>query len=137
RPQEVPAWMRARRLWSSKVKLSSEAGPHELEGTFANRWWGWWMETQPSGRKKKNGELRAAKDVAAGEWEDISKMAGRNGMLMFVGSLLWWVEGAAGANEDGPASAALAEWKTAVNDVTSVLRAAVKRVVGPSKLRPR
>ncbi|KAJ7712640.1 hypothetical protein B0H14DRAFT_3523809 [Mycena olivaceomarginata] len=52
-------------------------------------------------------------------------MAGRNGLLLYVGALLWWGE-AAGEKEK---EALLGEWKVAVLDVVGVLERA-KEAVG-------
>jgi hypothetical protein len=53
-------------------------------------------------------------------------MAGRNGLLLYVGALLWWGEAAAGEKER---EALLGEWKVAVLDVAGVLERA-KEAVG-------
>ncbi|KAF8135297.1 hypothetical protein K438DRAFT_1786924 [Mycena galopus ATCC 62051] len=49
---------------------------------------------------------------------------GRNGVLLYVGGLLWWGEAAAG--ESGRRAELLADWLLAVDDVCGVLDAALK-----------
>jgi hypothetical protein len=56
--------------------------------------------------------------VAIEDWEDLAKMVGCNGVLLYVGALLWWGEAAAGEEN---ASILLAEWKVTVEDVAQVL----------------
>ncbi|KAJ7148594.1 hypothetical protein C8R46DRAFT_1231087 [Mycena filopes] len=125
RPKEVGVFMGNARKWGTVVKLLSDPGPRATEGTFGARWWGWWDEAQPAVRKKRNGKFVAAAKVATKEWEDVAKMAGRNGLLLYVGALLWWGEAAVGAGED------LEEWKEAARDVAEVLEKAREWVVGP------
>ncbi|KAJ7773605.1 hypothetical protein DFH07DRAFT_952652 [Mycena maculata] len=125
RPTEVPAFMRAARRWEAPVVLNSEAGPREEDGTFAQRWWTWWRRAQPPARDTDKAEWDSPRDVEEEEWDVIAKMHGRNGMLMFVGGLFWWGEGAA-AHEDS--MGLLADWLLAVVEVTRVLDAVLKRV---------
>ncbi|KAJ7446062.1 hypothetical protein FB451DRAFT_1412422 [Mycena latifolia] len=112
RPKEVPQFMQAARKWTSTVELLSAAGPRDVEGSFGNRWWSWWGEVQPPSHVNAKGEWEAPEKVGVEEWEDIGKMHGRNGMLLFVGALLWWGEAAAANEEErGPL---LDDWRLAV-----------------------
>lgn len=96
RPKEIPDFMQSGRKWKSTVDLQSVCGPARLEESFGSRWWEWWGTAQPGSRRKANGELGPPHDVAASEWEEIGKMAGRNGLLLFLGGLLWWGGGGGG-----------------------------------------
>ncbi|KAJ7917311.1 hypothetical protein B0H13DRAFT_2322553 [Mycena leptocephala] len=85
---------------------------------FAGRWWNWWGVVQPESRKNGDSEMRRADEVPREEWEEIGRMAGRNGVLLYVGALLWWGEAAAAAPE---AEKLLEDWRLAVDDVAAVL----------------
>ncbi|KAJ7853403.1 hypothetical protein B0H13DRAFT_1904079 [Mycena leptocephala] len=108
RPSEIEKFMRYGRKWGPKMELGSAIGPCALEESFANRWWAWWAQVQPKGRKLSDGVLQRPDKVAMKEWEDIGKMAGRNGVLLYVGGLLWWGEAAAVAPE---AETLLGDWR--------------------------
>ncbi|KAJ7786776.1 hypothetical protein B0H14DRAFT_2630158 [Mycena olivaceomarginata] len=84
RPKEVPDFMREARKWNKRVILQSEIGGREVEGSFAACWWAWWEGGQPRGRKQKDGTWAAPSEVAVGEWSDVVKMAGRNGLLLYT-----------------------------------------------------
>jgi hypothetical protein len=67
----------------------------------------------------RGGELLKPGDITIEEWEELSKMVGRNGVVLYVGALLWWIEAVAGAEED---SMVLADnWLLAVDDFTLIL----------------
>ncbi|KAJ7121766.1 hypothetical protein C8R43DRAFT_959544 [Mycena crocata] len=130
-PEEVPAWMRAHRKWEKPVTLTSIIGPRDVEESYAARWWSWWRELQPEARKAGDGDdwVEPA-DVKEEDWDDVAKTHGRNGILLYIGGLLWWGEAAAaGEDEDEEEAAALLdEWREAVVDVSAVLVEVVKRV---------
>ncbi|KAJ7029961.1 hypothetical protein C8F04DRAFT_1187135 [Mycena alexandri] len=119
RPREVPDFM--------QVTLSSAVGPREVDGSFAQRWWNWWGVAQPEGREV-DGELQAPEELEVEEWAEVAMMHGRNGMLLYVGALLWWGEAAAAEEDVDKAAVLRAEWRTVVAEVTGVLRAAVASV---------
>ncbi|KAF8134757.1 hypothetical protein K438DRAFT_1787092 [Mycena galopus ATCC 62051] len=118
-PEEIPAFIQCARKWEKDNPLISAPGPIEVQGSFAKRWWDWWVRVQPESRTLPSGKLMSSRHVDVEEWEDISQMAGRNGMLLYVGALLWWGEAAASAEEGS--EALLKEWKIAVVDMGSVL----------------
>ncbi|KAJ7176399.1 hypothetical protein C8R43DRAFT_943184 [Mycena crocata] len=126
-PEEVPAWMRGHRKWQASVTLASPIGPRDDEESYAGRWWSWWMELQPAVRKEGEDLLEVEK-VDAEEWDDVGKTHGRNGLLLYIGGLLWWGEAAAGTVEEEESDTLLDEWREAVVDVSAVLVEAVKRV---------
>ncbi|KAJ7843280.1 hypothetical protein B0H13DRAFT_1909423 [Mycena leptocephala] len=119
RPQEIPDFMQAGQKWASPVELQSICGPSSLEESFARRWWKWWDTAQPGVRRNTDGKLENPQQVPASGWEDIGKMAGRNGLLLFVGGLFWWGE-AASAAEDS--DLLLDDWRKAIEDVAGVMR---------------
>ncbi|KAJ7920729.1 hypothetical protein B0H13DRAFT_2319009 [Mycena leptocephala] len=127
RPKEIPDFMQSGRKWKSPVELQSMCGPARLEDSFGCRWWEWWGTAQPASRRKANGEFGPPHDVAASEWEEIGKMAGRNGLLLFLGGLLWWGEAAAAADDS---EGLLDDWRDAVEDVAAVITEALKEA-GP------
>jgi hypothetical protein len=96
---EVEKFMRYGCKWGSRMELSSEVGPCTVKESFTGRWWDWWALVQPEGCKSGDGEMQRADEVAREEWEKIGKMAGRNGVLLYVGALLWWGKAAAAAPE--------------------------------------
>ncbi|KAJ6512874.1 hypothetical protein C8R45DRAFT_1087981 [Mycena sanguinolenta] len=124
-PQEVPAFIKRARKWERQMPLASSLGPATESGSFAERWWKWWVRVQPDARTKENGKMGSVTLVPEDEWEEVSKMAGKNGLLMYVGALLWWGEAAAGAGEG--ADELLVDWKVAVADVVDVLAMVTKK----------
>ncbi|KAJ7888390.1 hypothetical protein B0H14DRAFT_2562359 [Mycena olivaceomarginata] len=112
RPEEIPTFMQRRRKWEKQVTLSSGIGPASAQGSFADRWWAWWMRAQPAARLQTNRKLGPADAIPVEEW---------NGLLLYMGGLLWWGEAAAAA----PDSTLLEDWRVAVLDMSCVLRVAV------------
>jgi hypothetical protein len=84
---------------------------------------------QPQTQKQVDGEWRHADEIPSGEWAEVGKMPGRNGMLLYVGSLLWWGEAAVAAEDT---ESLLQDWRCAVEDVAAVLEV-VCNTVGAAK----
>ncbi|KAJ6458523.1 hypothetical protein C8R45DRAFT_1110054 [Mycena sanguinolenta] len=124
RPEEVPAFIKRARKWEKRVPLGSTPGPVTESGSFAERWWTWWVRAQLGGRFEENGKMKSPSLLPEEDWEEVAKMAGKNGLLIYVGALLWWGEAAAEA-ADG-ADELLADWKLAVGDVADVLAMAIE-----------
>ncbi|KAF8122729.1 hypothetical protein K438DRAFT_2004162 [Mycena galopus ATCC 62051] len=103
RPEEIPVFMRRARKWEKDNPLILAPGPIEVQGSFAKRWWDWWARVQPESHTLPSRKLMSSRHVDVEEWEDISQMVGRNGMLLYVGALLWWGEAAASAEEGSEA----------------------------------
>ncbi|KAJ7795033.1 hypothetical protein B0H14DRAFT_3496424 [Mycena olivaceomarginata] len=122
RPEEIPMFMQRRRKWEKGVTLTSGIGPASAQGSFADRWWAWWMRAQPAARVKANGKLGPADVIPMEEWVKFSKMAGKNGLLLYMGGLLWWGEAAAAATDS---KMLLGDWRVAVLDMACALRVAV------------
>ncbi|KAK7007322.1 hypothetical protein R3P38DRAFT_3212305 [Favolaschia claudopus] len=126
RPEEVPTWMNRARKWEKTVSLTSVASPLTDKGSFAHRWHIWWAHGQPESRKEADGSLGAIEGVPIEEWENFAKMMGKNGLLLYLGGLLWWGEAIC---EDGEESETFQrEWKAAVGDAANALAMAVKAV---------
>ncbi|KAJ7848610.1 hypothetical protein B0H14DRAFT_3453018 [Mycena olivaceomarginata] len=104
------------------VTLTSGIGPASAQGSFADRWWAWWMRAQPAARVKANGKLGPADAIPMEEWVKFSKMAGKNGLLLYMGGLLWWGEAAAAVTDS---KMLLGDWRVAVLDMVCALRVAV------------
>ncbi|KAJ7140047.1 hypothetical protein C8R43DRAFT_1131787 [Mycena crocata] len=146
-PDKVPAWMRAYRRWENTAKITSAVGPRDVEELFAAHWWGWWAHAQPPARtdnETESLEWTSPGDMDVEAWKDVGKMVGRNGMLLYVGALLWWGEAVVAMAEDDEEEleGLLDEWREAVEDVRDVLEMAVKTVtddvgpdVGPSGVK--
>ncbi|KAK6974085.1 hypothetical protein R3P38DRAFT_3239949 [Favolaschia claudopus] len=136
RPQEVPWFMQhARRKWDKRVPLTSPAGPITDENSFSRRWQGWWARGQPESRQDADGSLKGIDVVAMEDWEEFGTMNGKNGLLLYLGALLWWGEAVC---ESGEESEILRdEWKAAVKEVASVLAVTVKAVKKNSTDMPR
>jgi hypothetical protein len=98
-PKEVTDFMAFARRWGNPFPLQTEIGSREKEGSFAARWWTWWEVGQPAARLKGEDGWVAPKEMDASEWEEMSKRHGRNGMLLYIGGLLWWGEAATGDEE--------------------------------------
>jgi hypothetical protein len=131
RPEEIPMFMQRRCKWDKEVTLSSGIGPASAKGSFADRWWAWWMRAQPETHLQPNGKLGPAQAILLEEWVNISKMAGKNGLLLYMGGLLWWGEAAAAATDS---VMLLGDWQIAVLKMLCALRVAVaakKRCVWP------
>ncbi|KAJ7025063.1 hypothetical protein C8F04DRAFT_1269670 [Mycena alexandri] len=118
RPKMVKEWMRYARKWEGKVDLMTrKVGPRGVEGSFAAQWWRWWGSVQPAERKGAPDGSLTRLELEASAWEVLGKTSGRNGVLLFVGCLLWW--GDAVAEEDDVSL--VEDWKEAVSDVVWVL----------------
>ncbi|KAJ7511021.1 hypothetical protein B0H11DRAFT_1900353 [Mycena galericulata] len=121
RPAAIPFFMKNARKWGALVDIQAEIGPHGLKGSYADSWWVWWTRVQPAARVRDDGKLATPEDVETEEWADLAKTHGRNGVLLYLGGLLWWGEAAAAADND--AVLLLADWQFAVRDVANVLSA--------------
>ncbi|KAJ7469927.1 hypothetical protein B0H11DRAFT_2238069 [Mycena galericulata] len=130
RPDEIEEFMKLARRWGAPFPLKTQIGPKEEPGSFADRWWRWWECSQPAARGENQREWRAPAELDGSEWDEMRKRHGRNGVLMYVGGLLWWGEAAVADEEQG--KELLADWHLAVDDVCRVLEEVVKPV-GPSR----
>ncbi|KAJ6495715.1 hypothetical protein C8R47DRAFT_1213193 [Mycena vitilis] len=120
RPCEIEGFMKDGRKWDLPWPVTTEVGPRSEEATFAARWWVWWDLIQAKSRKAG----QSPETVPCAEWEDVGMMTGRNGLLLYVGALLWWGEAASAS----PNAELLVEWRVAVEDVRAVIASARKTV---------
>ncbi|KAJ7765184.1 hypothetical protein B0H16DRAFT_1717735 [Mycena metata] len=130
---EVPEFMRYARKWDKPFALTSEIGPTAVEGSMAARWWDWWTRVQPECRMQESGKLKLAERVPLEEWEELGKMSGRNGVLLYVGVLLWWGEAAAETEAEKEREVLLKDWRYAVDDVAIVLELAAASTISAEK----
>lgn len=129
RPMEVPVFLRGKREWDATVEILGALGPRDTKESYASRWWSWWSAAQPPARVEAD-VWKAPADVDLEDWKGIAGMHGRNGMLLYLGGLLWW--GEAAVADKSESATRLAEWQEAVKDVGAVLKEALK-VVGPMR----
>ncbi|KAJ7042733.1 hypothetical protein C8F04DRAFT_1251547 [Mycena alexandri] len=132
-PVEVPDFMRYARKWDKPVALTSEIGPTGKEGSMVERWWNWWTRMQPASRMQENGKFKVAALVPVAEWEELGKMAGRNGVLLYVGALLWWGEVAAETEDEEEREVLMKDWRWAVDNVASALCLAADSTISAGK----
>jgi hypothetical protein len=83
-PGEVEKFMRYGRKWGTPMELTSEIGPRAVCSSFADRWWGWWDAVRPKSRKEEDGSLKRVDSIPSSDWEEVGKMAGCNGLLLYV-----------------------------------------------------
>ncbi|KAJ7184062.1 hypothetical protein C8R46DRAFT_1208293 [Mycena filopes] len=93
RPAVVGAFINGARRWDRPREIVY-VGTKAEEGTFVWTWWAWWREIQKAG--------------------NLERMCGRTGLMLVVGSLLWW-----GAKEHPE------EWEEAAKTVTATMREVV------------
>ncbi|KAJ6461939.1 hypothetical protein C8R47DRAFT_993375 [Mycena vitilis] len=117
--------MQAAHKWEKPVDLLTAIGPVSLPGSFSARWWTWWGRSQPVGRVNKKGQMVAHAHISTAKWENLGKMVGRNGVLLYMGSLLWWGEAAAQSDDTVDL---LKDWNLAVADVAAALAKALEAV---------
>jgi hypothetical protein len=118
RPEEVPTFMKRRREWDKRISLVTPPGPAGAGDSFTDRWWIWWKRAQPTSRVMESGKLGDVDKATTAEWAQLARMGGKNGMLLYVGALLWWGEAAAEADES---QVLLDDWKVALREVAQVL----------------
>ncbi|KAJ7026918.1 hypothetical protein C8F04DRAFT_1267515 [Mycena alexandri] len=119
--------------WDKPFALTSEIGPTANEGSMADRWWNWWGRVQPASRMQPSGKFSLPERVPLVEWENLGKMSGRNGVLLYVGALLWWGEAAAETENEKEREVLMKDWRWAVDDVASVLRLAAASTISAAK----
>ncbi|KAK7052712.1 hypothetical protein R3P38DRAFT_2763051 [Favolaschia claudopus] len=126
RPVEVGDFMQRHRVWGSSFPIKGVTGPRDVDKSFASRWWTWWEVGQPQSRVGEDGWASPA-NVDSDDWSEMRLRYGRNGMLLYIGGLLWWGEAAA-SKEGAEKEILLADWRLAVEDVKEVLSEVVKPV---------
>ncbi|KAJ7077510.1 hypothetical protein B0H15DRAFT_805155 [Mycena belliarum] len=112
----VDNWIASgRRLWAPCLDPPSELRP---------RFWKWWRGMQPEVRRIGDGVMSREANV---DWSVLRDFSRKNGLLQVVMVLLWWGELAHAATDKSPRDGEqVAEWESAVEDVTWALTEMVK-----------
>ncbi|KAL1658092.1 hypothetical protein GGF50DRAFT_67968, partial [Schizophyllum commune] len=121
RPAVYPTWTKLARPYGRPMPLPN-VDAHRQE------WWAWWKDLMPSVRRLPNGDLmtpaalvHAVKD--SGHWEGLDDACGKDGMLQFLLTLLWWGDA---IHAHAPHNAKHhADWEVACMDFAGVLNAIV------------
>ncbi|KAJ7886248.1 hypothetical protein B0H14DRAFT_2563547 [Mycena olivaceomarginata] len=108
-PEEIPMFMQRQRKWEKGVTLTLGIGAGQ-------------RTRLPAAHVQANGKLGPADAIPMEEWVKFSKMAGKNGLLLYMGGLLWWGEAAAASTDS---TMLLGDWRVAVLDMACALRVAV------------
>lgn len=80
---------------------------------FEERWWSWWRELQPEGRRDGS-KLRRDGFTSVLNWDSIAKH-GDNGLFIILLTLVWWGAASREARID------LKGWEEAVDDAAWVI----------------
>ncbi|KAF9033946.1 hypothetical protein BDZ89DRAFT_929505, partial [Hymenopellis radicata] len=100
RPNVVGAFLKSGHKWEKQMALGSDVDK------FKASWWSWWRAQQPASRFRGT-ELVRSEDIT---WDGLEEKSGLNGLVLIVGTLLWWRE--AVANEkDLDVALAHADWE--------------------------
>ncbi|KAJ7642534.1 hypothetical protein B0H17DRAFT_1148793 [Mycena rosella] len=119
RPKQVKAWIARARAWEKGMDLGV-LGERKRKSTFIGSWWVYWTSLQPE--ERLGGEEKLSRPEMA-DWEAMSKLHGKNGLLQVMLTLLWWGDCAGDETEDDKNVPTLREvWLEAVGDVEWVLR---------------
>ncbi|KAJ7113917.1 hypothetical protein C8R44DRAFT_594061, partial [Mycena epipterygia] len=113
RPKAVKDWIARARKWENRVELGV-VGRQGKRGTFVDNWWKWWMGLQPSERQRLGGMLSCPTEA---DWNTLSKVHGKNGLLQVMATLLWWGD----CVGDDRESVEYDSWTLALGDVSWVL----------------
>ncbi|KAJ7434718.1 hypothetical protein FB451DRAFT_1195097 [Mycena latifolia] len=113
RPKQVKEWLGKGRQWDKPVNLGV-LGEQRKKGTFVAAWWDYWVSLQPGDRTVFAGMMSTPQEA---DWEELSGLRGRNGLLQVMLTLLWWGD-AVGDQEDPQA---YKDWTLALGDVEWVL----------------
>ncbi|KAJ7469034.1 hypothetical protein FB451DRAFT_1136428 [Mycena latifolia] len=113
RPKQVKEWLGKGRHWDKPVNLGV-LGEQEKRGSFVGAWWDYWVSLQPAERTQFAGMMS---NPETADWEKLSTLRGRNGLLQVMLTLMWWGD-AVGDQEDPKA---YRDWTLAVGDVEWVL----------------
>ncbi|KAJ7683924.1 hypothetical protein B0H14DRAFT_2422276, partial [Mycena olivaceomarginata] len=112
RPTAVWVFMQNTRRWGVSTELGfSVVGPRADAESFAHAWWQWWKLLQPKTRVvDPDLGLSRPSDVDRGDWDELLKTHGCNGVLMVLGCLLWWGD----AVEESEDALLESDWRVAV-----------------------
>ncbi|KAI5886761.1 uncharacterized protein SCHCODRAFT_02672012 [Schizophyllum commune H4-8] len=95
---------------------------------FGTKWWTWWEAMQPPLRVSPAGDLLAVDVVAAeathlAQWGHLEKCCGRDGLVQFLLTLVWWGDVVNDPDQRVAHVARRLEWELAVQDFREVLEA--------------
>ncbi|KAI4517070.1 hypothetical protein K525DRAFT_251910 [Schizophyllum commune Loenen D] len=121
RPPIYRDWIVQKREYSSIVDIGD---PRE----FGGRWRTWWEAMQPPLRISPAGDLLAVEAVIAdvthlAEWGNLEKCCGRDGLVQFLLTLVWWGDAVNDPDRREAYPAQRLEWALAVEDFRDVLEA--------------
>lgn len=110
RPPQVYAWTQRQHKYDT---------PPDTPSTFGEAVKLWWTHLQPEWRKGSDGTLVRSEDLEE-EWPELMK-AGKNGFILIILALSWWLKGAVYLNDR-------AECFSVLEDVSWVLRQMVDKL---------
>ncbi|KAL1690226.1 hypothetical protein GGG16DRAFT_103236 [Schizophyllum commune] len=121
RPSIYRDWVVERRDFDRVVDIGEPRA-------FGAKWWTWWEAMQPPLRVSPAGDLLAVDAVAAevshlAEWGHLKKCCGRDGLVQFLLTLVWWGDMVNDPDRRVAHAAQRLEWELAIRDFREVLEA--------------
>ncbi|KAL1698293.1 hypothetical protein EV121DRAFT_218418, partial [Schizophyllum commune] len=121
RPAVYQTWTKCARPYNRVMTL-------ENIDAYRQQWWNWWTDLMPSVRRLPSGGLVPPFDIVkkvngADQWEGLDEICGKDGMLQFLLTLLWW--GDAIHSQTPRNEKHLADWVAACVDFAGTLSAIV------------
>ncbi|TRM70508.1 hypothetical protein BD626DRAFT_533735 [Schizophyllum amplum] len=119
RPAVYRDWVERKRPYSDIVDIGDCA-------VFRSKWMVWWEAMQPPVRITPAGDLRAVDDVlgdikSLADWDGLDKCCGRDGLIQFVLTLLWWGDCVNQGDRRVSQPERWLEWEIALQDFREVL----------------
>ncbi|KAL1658132.1 hypothetical protein GGF50DRAFT_67863, partial [Schizophyllum commune] len=121
RPAVYQTWTKCARPYNRLMHL-------ENIDAYRQQWWNWWTDLMPSMRRLPSGGLVPPVDLVkkvngADQWEGLDEVCGKDGMLQFLLTLLWW--GDAIHSQHPRSEKHHADWEAACADFAGTLNAIV------------
>uniref|UniRef100_D8QJQ2 Expressed protein n=2 Tax=Schizophyllum commune (strain H4-8 / FGSC 9210) TaxID=578458 RepID=D8QJQ2_SCHCM len=119
RPAVYSAWTKIGRPYSNTMNIGA-VDPYRAT------WWSWWSAHMPAVRRLPGGSLldpARLVDVirSSDDWEGLDQVFGKDGMLQFLLTLLWWGDAVHGRGN----AKQRAEWEIACADFSGILDAII------------